>query len=80
VKKFWSFGRLFAPGFFSGEPTSSPIFDDHIALNEAKIPSFLVIGFDYEPWFNTTEDTLDKCSEPAMNAVGHTMIRYIYVP
>jgi glutaminyl-peptide cyclotransferase len=80
VKKFWSFGRLFAPGFFSSEPTRSPIFDDHIALNEAKIPSFLVIGFDYEPWFNTTEDTLDKCSEPAMNAVGRTLIRYIYVP
>lgn len=80
VKKFWTIGRTFAPAFFSNEPTGSPIFDDQIALNEAKIPSFLVIGFDYEPWFNTTQDTLDKCSEPAMNAVGRTLIRYIYLP
>lgn len=80
VKKFWTIGRTFAPGFFSAEPTGSPIFDDHIALNEAKIPSFLVIGFDYEPWFNTTADTLDKCSEQAMSAVGRSVIRYIYLP
>jgi Zn-dependent M28 family amino/carboxypeptidase len=80
VKKFWNIGRTFAPAFFSAEPTQSPIFDDQIALAEAKIPSFLVIGFEYEPWFNTTGDTLDKCSEPAMNAVGRTLIRYIYSP
>ncbi len=80
VRKFWTIGRTFAPGFFSVEITPSPIFDDQIALNEARIPSFLVIGFDYEPWFNTTKDTLDKCSEQAMDAVGRSVIRYIYAP
>ncbi len=80
VKKFWTIGRTFAPAFFSAQTTGSPIFDDQMALNEAKIPGFLVIGFEYEPWFNTTEDTLDKCSEPAMNAVGRSVIRYIYIP
>ncbi len=66
--------------FFGAEPTTSPIFDDQIALDEAHIPAFLVIGFEYEPWFNTTGDTLDKCSQAAMNAVGRTLIRYIYAP
>ena len=80
VTKFWTIGRTFAPGFFSATPTASPIFDDQIALDEAKIPSFLVIGFEYEPWFNTTQDTLDKCSEQAMTGVGHALIRYIYQP
>lgn len=80
AKKFWNIGRTFAPAFFSAEITPSPIYDDQIALNGAKIPSFLVIGFEYEPWFNTTQDTLDKCSEPAMNAVGRTLFRYIYLP
>ena len=80
VKKFWTIGRTFAPGFFSAETTASPIFDDQIALSEAKIPSFLVIGFEYEPWFNTTQDTLDKCSEQAMNGVGRSLFRYIYSP
>lgn len=80
VDKFWTIGRTFAPRFFSAEPTTSPIFDDQIALDEAHIPAFLVIGFEYEPWFNTTGDTLDKCSPAAMNAVGRTLIRYIYGP
>ncbi len=78
VNRFWTIGRTFAPAFFSGTPTSGPIYDDQIALNQARIPSFLVIGFEYEPWFNTTQDTLDKCSEAAMNAVGRTVMRYIY--
>lgn len=80
VTKFWTIGRTFAPAFFSATPTTSPIFDDQIALDEAKIPSFLVIGFEYEPWFNTTEDTLDKCSEQAMTGVGRALARYIYEP
>jgi len=80
VKKFWTIGRTFAPAFFSADVTGSPIFDDQIALADAKIPSFLVIGFEYEPWFNTTQDTLDKCSEQAMDAVGRTLFRYIYLP
>lgn len=78
VNRFWTIGRTFAPAFFSPTPTSEPIFDDQIALNQAKIPSFLVIGFEYEPWFNTTQDTLDKCSAEALSAVGRTLMRYIY--
>lgn len=80
VDKFWALGRAFAPRFFAEQPTATPIYDDQIALDQAKIPAFLVIGFEYEPWFNTTGDTLDKCSEEAMNAVGRTLIRYIYAP
>ena len=49
-----------------------------IALNDVHIPSFLVIGFQYDPWFNTTQDTPDKCSEAALDGVGRTTLRYIY--
>ena len=78
IDKFWNIGRTFAPAFFNNQPTSQPIFDDQIALNDARIPAFLVIGFDYDPWFNTTGDTPDKCSEAALNGVGRTTLRYIY--
>jgi glutaminyl-peptide cyclotransferase len=78
IDKFWNIGRTFAPAFFNGTPTASPIFDDQIALNDAHIPSFLVIGFKYDPWFNTTQDTPDKCSEAALDGVGRTTLRYIY--
>jgi len=44
----------------------------------AGIPSILVIGFNYEPWFNTTQDTLDKCSASTLDAVGQTLVTYLF--
>jgi Zn-dependent M28 family amino/carboxypeptidase len=79
VVKFWSIGAMIAPAAFSRTIMSYPVSDDHTALTEAGIPSFLVIDFDYDPWFNTTEDTIDKCSPRSLEAVGHTLLRYLYV-
>ena len=80
VKKFWSTGIGIAPGAFVPTTTTYPISDDHTALAEAGIPSFLVIDFDYEPWFNTTGDTLDKCDRQSLEAVGRTLTRYLTLP
>jgi glutaminyl-peptide cyclotransferase len=80
VKKFWGTGIAIAPAAFVTRATSYPISDDHTALAEAGIPSFLVIDFDYEPWFNTTGDTLDKCDPHSLEAVGRTLTRYLYLP
>jgi glutaminyl-peptide cyclotransferase len=79
VKKFWELGAAIAPKAFSTKITY-PISDDHTALNEAGIPSFLVIDFEYEPYFNTSEDTPDKCSAESLEAVGRTLLRYLYLP
>jgi Zn-dependent M28 family amino/carboxypeptidase len=78
--KFWNIGAAIAPSVFVGKPTSYPVSDDHTALAQAGIPSFLVIDFEYEPWFNTTEDTLDKCSAASLADVGRTLLRYLYAP
>jgi len=80
VKKFWTVGMAIAPKAFSTKSTSYPISDDHTALNGAGIPSFLVIDFDYEPYFNTTQDTIDKCSAGSLQAVGRTLLQYLYMP
>ncbi|MGJ4926551.1 M28 family peptidase [Bradyrhizobium sp. HKCCYLS2038] len=80
VKKFWSIGSRIAPQAFSPEPTSYPISDDHSALQQAGIPSFLVIDFDYEPYFNTTQDTIEQCSASSLESVGRTLLRYLYTP
>jgi glutaminyl-peptide cyclotransferase len=77
VIKFWSIGNRIAPSIFRPIITSSPIFDDQTALNEAGIPSFLVIGFEYDPWFNTTKDTADKCAASSLEAVGRTLVQYL---
>jgi glutaminyl-peptide cyclotransferase len=80
VEKFWKIGATIAPSVFLREATTFPISDDHSALAEAGIPSFLIIDFEYEPWFNTTEDTTDKCSAASLEAVGRTLLRYLYIP
>jgi len=78
VEKFWKIGGAIGPAVFKEEPYPYAIEDDHNALAAAGIPSFLVIGFKYDPWFNTTEDTIDKCSQANLEAVGRTLLRYIY--
>lgn len=80
VQKFWRAGAEVAPTAFDTHMTAYPISDDHTALAAAGIPSFLVIDFEYEPFFNTTQDTADKCSAESLAAVGRTTLRYLYLP
>ena len=80
VTKFWTIGNKIAPSAFVGRSTPYAISDDHSALQEAGIPSFLVIDFDYEPYFNTTQDTIDKCSVDSLQTVGRTLLQYLYGP
>ncbi|MBR0778912.1 M28 family peptidase [Bradyrhizobium diazoefficiens] len=80
VKKFWEIGMKIAPGAFEREPAPYGIQDDHTAFQNAGIPSFVVIDFEYEPFYNTTEDTPDKCSAQSLEAVGRTLLRYLYLP
>jgi glutaminyl-peptide cyclotransferase len=76
--KFWSIGSTIAPSVFLRTPTPYPVSDDHTALTAAGIPSLLVIDFEYDPWFNTTQDTIDKCSAASLADVGRTLLRYLY--
>jgi peptidase M28-like protein len=80
VQKFWRAGTEVAPSAFDTHMTTYPISDDHTALAAAGIPSFLVIDFEYDPFFNTTQDTPDKCSAESLRAVGRTTLRYLYLP
>ena len=80
VQKYWRTGQTVAPSAFDTHMTSYPISDDHTALAAAGIPSFLVIDFEYEPFFNTTQDTADKCSVGSLEAVGRTTLQYLYLP
>jgi glutaminyl-peptide cyclotransferase len=78
VQSFWDIGSKIAPTAFLQSPSTSSVGDDQNALDRAGIPSFLVIDFDYSPWFNTTQDTIDKCSTTSMQSVGRTLMQYLY--
>jgi glutaminyl-peptide cyclotransferase len=75
--EFFEMGRKAFPEHFSALPLSYAISDDQSAFAARGIPSFLVIGFEYEPFFNTTKDTLDKCSAGTLEAVGTTLLTYL---
>ncbi len=78
AKKFWEIGMKIAPGAFEKQSAPYAIDDDHTAFQLAGIPSFIVIDFEYEPFYNTTEDTPDKCSVQSLEAVGRTLLQYLY--
>jgi len=80
VKKFWSIGLELAPGIFERQAAPYSVEDDHTAFQLAGIPSFVVIDIEYMPFYNTTEDTPDKCSVQSLEAVGRTLVRYLYLP
>ncbi len=77
TRRFWDIGTRLAPSAFTLKPTRFPINDDHVPLIQAGIPAFLVIDFDYEPFYNTTADTPDKCSTTSLEAVGRTLTAYL---
>jgi len=77
VNAFWSLGRARFPSVFVSEPTGYAIGDDQSAFQAINVPSLLVIGFEYAPYFNTTADTIDKCSPDTLTAIGETVVSYL---
>ncbi len=76
VDSFWSIAQKVDSGVFRDEVKQS-INDDHTPLNQAGVPSFLLIDFEYPP-FHTTEDTLDKCSAKSLETVARAVFDYVY--
>ena len=55
---------------------SQPIWDDHVPLNEVRIPAIDLIDFDYLPW-HTADDTLDKLSPESLRRVAAVTLLYL---
>jgi glutaminyl-peptide cyclotransferase len=53
------------------------MFDDHIPLLKAGIPSVLVIDAEYGAW-HTLGDTPDKCSPASLAQVGRVLVDLVY--
>lgn len=53
------------------------IEDDHLALNQAGIPTIDLIDFQY-PYWHTLGDTPDKCSPESLEAVGRVLVNVVY--
>ena len=53
---------------------SLAVEDDHVPFLKAGIPSALIIDFDYDPYWHTPEDTLDKLSPRSLQIVGEILL------
>lgn len=56
---------------------SIPIKDDHQSFLEVGIESVDLIDFEYGPdnsWWHTDEDSLDKCSQQSLEAIGRIVL------
>jgi len=58
-------------GFFN-----RTILDDHVPLNQSKIPTIDLIDFDYVYW-HTADDTPDKLSPESLQIVGAVTLRWL---
>jgi glutaminyl-peptide cyclotransferase len=76
VELVWSTARTLGLRQFTAQ-MQSPIIDDHIPFNEARIKTIDLIDFDY-PYWHTTQDTPDKCSSESLEAVGKVLLQVIY--
>ena len=72
TEAFWNIAKKIDDNAFRDQ-VGSEIRDDHTPLNQAGIPSFLVIDFEYPP-FHTTNDTLDKCSKRSLETVASAVL------
>ena len=59
-----------------GFQRATEVLDDHLALNDAGIPSIDIIDFDYKHW-HTLGDTPDKCSPKQMAEVGTVLLTWL---
>jgi len=76
LEAFWGAAKTLNTTAFV-DASGPDIRDDHTSLNQAGIPSILVIDFDY-PYFHTSEDTPDKCSSESLETVARAALSYVY--
>jgi glutaminyl-peptide cyclotransferase len=54
-----------------------PIADDHLSFTAIGLPAVTLIDLNYGPdnsWWHTAEDTLDKCSQESLAAIGKIVL------
>ena len=55
------------------------VLDDHLALNNAGIPTIDIIDFDY-PYWHTSQDLPERCSAASLEQVGRVLTAWLAQP
>lgn len=76
VDSIWDIGRVLAPEVFV-PAVKYYITDDHMSLIKYGIRSIVIIDFDY-PYWDTAEDTADKCSRQSLDIIYRFALELVY--
>lgn len=79
VKKIWNTAEELNISEFKNALYKYDIYDDHIPLNEAGIPTVNIIDFRYKYW-HTVNDTKENISVQNTLKVGKVLMKLIYSP
>lgn len=81
VRKVWGAARRLGHAALFPERVDVPVYDDHVPLIEAGLPTVDVIDFSYGPghaWWHTPQDTPDKVSGQTLRMVAEVVAELIY--
>jgi hypothetical protein len=74
----WVFGRAAALGLDYFEATDgAPMYDDHVPLLQAGIPTIDLFGYDYAAW-HTLRDDASQCDRAKIQQVGVLLRDLVY--
>ncbi len=76
VDSIWEIGMEIAPSVFV-PVIKYYIIDDHISLIKYGIRAVNIIDFDY-PYWDSTEDTIDKCSKESLEIMYKFLLKIVY--
>jgi len=71
VNSVWAIARRLGYSQFKDVPGPA-VFDDHIWLIRAGVPTIDIIDFDYPVW-HTLQDDVDHCSKESLKVVGDVL-------
>ncbi len=76
VDSLWNIGMAIAPSMFIPS-VKYYIVDDHLSLIKYGIRAINIIDFDY-PYWDSSEDTIDKCSKESLDIMYQYLLRIVY--
>ena len=79
VREVWAVARQIGASSFKDREGRTPVTDDHLPMNEAKIPTIDLIDFDYAHWHRST-DTAENCDPRSLEEVGRVVTAWLSLP
>jgi len=78
VREVWTVARQLNAKSFRGDE-GREVLDDHLALNNAGIPTIDLIDFDY-PFWHKADDLPENCSAESLAEVGRVVTAWLALP